>query len=104
MTVSPRRVDGPPGLNELAIAGVRYLLVGVSSSHLAGLVKAANPGVVLSRSGVRHGTLGSLIRSRCTRRDDLESSYALWPWVDRDGTGGRDTVRPWRYERSRTEL
>lgn len=43
MTVSPRRVDGPHGLNELAIAGVRYLLVGVSSSHLAGLAEGDEP-------------------------------------------------------------
>jgi len=31
--------DGPHGLNDLTIGGVRYLIVGVSSSHLAGLAE-----------------------------------------------------------------
>lgn len=35
-SVSPDLSDMPHGLNELSIAGKRYLLVGVSSSHLAG--------------------------------------------------------------------
>lgn len=59
MTVSPRRVEGPHGLNELAIAGIRYLLVGVSSKPHAGLTDA-----LLMLAGALAGRSGSVSFSR----------------------------------------
>jgi hypothetical protein len=47
--------DGPHGLNELHIGGARYLLVGVSSSHLAGLAE----GDVRGRSALAEWRIGT---------------------------------------------
>lgn len=105
MTVSPRRVDGPHGLNELAIAGIRYLLVGVSSSHLAGLAEGDEP----RRGALAEWRTGTEPWAASYDLDALVA--AIWNprtlcglgWIEME-PAGRATVRPWRYERSRTEL
>ena len=53
MTVNKR--DKPYGLNDLNIAGVRYLLVGISSSHLASLAQ----GDVRGRHALAEGRTGT---------------------------------------------
>lgn len=100
MTVD--KPDEPHGLNDLNVAGIRYLLVGMSSSHLAGLAE----GDVRGRHALAEWRTGT---ERWAPSYDLEALLdRIWSphtlcgreWIEMEpGDGPRSTVQVPAYTR-----
>ncbi len=97
MTVD--KPDEPYGLNDLNVAGIRYLLVGVSSSHLAGLAEGdvrGHPALAESRTGSEGWALSYDLEALLDRiwsprtlcgREWIEMEPGDGPPFDGSGTG-----------------